>query len=719
MKVNALFVCALALSLSGLQGCKGGNSSSQDAGPTSCTTFVDCGQAGGPWQCTGGSCVKVITCSNASQCTSGQVCEDAVCVNPGCATAAECGSGQLCQAGKCTSSSAIATCAISPKNAVVHQGQTVSLAVVAQDASGNTVPSGAVTWSASTPLSVADATKGSIGATAGGAGTVTAKIGGVTCATASVTAFAPVASATLRAVVIDARSKLPIANATVMLDANAAGKQKTGADGVATFAVSGTGAHDVHVFAQDHNYLSFIQTTSLDLVVPLAPHTLPLTRRNTFTRKLGFSDFLQLSEQNSDLHLAFFGSAVAGSPLDISLDTVLGASHPVTIKGLTTSDITLNLPSGIIVGISTSMYNDTAVMQADPGKRALWGIGGNLNLGTVASIVAPLISGGTATTPTAQQILALIPQLLPLVSKLQAGAAVVDQGPDAAAGSAGSATASTISLNTLLRLRTAAKVSATPALDGNFADVALVIGGAVDYPLGFVPLGFTAGGAYQEGGKNTSKILDPSCDTSGGKLACATSTLPLRMAAENGGTEGAPYGFLQVAVNIQGTGSNTSVGAISGAFQVAPVTYQAPPASNSVDFTSNGFLTLPGSSSVIFTRSSRSFSVRRDPDASIAAYRFEVENDDRLTWEVWMGPVGSTAATVTLPDPHAVDATLVDPALDLPAVGTAPRPATSRIFSIKFNDSTSYATLSGFGSVGVDELGAHLAAFNYVPVPLQ
>src|SRR5439155_16340238 len=96
---------------------------------------------------------------------------------------------------------------------------------------------------------------------------------------------------------------------------------------------------------------------------------------------------------------------------------------------------------------------------------------------------------------------------------------------------------------------------------------------------------------------------------------------------------------------------------------VAEIKYALPPASTTIDFTARGYMNLPGAGSVKLTKATRSFTVSADADASTKMYRFRLSNHAHLNWYVWMPStaVAGGAIAVTLPDPSALDASLVDP----------------------------------------------------------
>src|SRR5437763_15973349 len=113
-----------------------------------------------------------------------------------------------------------------------------------------------------------------------------------------------------------------------------------------------------------------------DLLVPLTRWS-PLLSLPYIQGTMGAAYFANLSAQGESLHVAFFGSSIPGSPLDISVPTLLGALSPVT-----------NLPSGLVIGKGQNMFTDQYNIYAPAGKRVLWGLGGNLS-----PAAAPLLAG--------------------------------------------------------------------------------------------------------------------------------------------------------------------------------------------------------------------------------------------------------------------------------------------------------------------------------------
>jgi hypothetical protein len=619
---------------------------------------------------------------------------------------------------------------VTPNPGDARTGVKLQLKAVALDSSGKAVVWSDFTWAASAGTIDAN---GNLTTSASGDVTVTATVTG-TAKTCNSIVHSYATAANFRVTVINMVSKEPVSGAKIVIDA-ATTAQSTGSDGTYTAALA-AGAHDVHVFAVGYNYNSFIQTTATDLLVPMMPYINDATRSGFTSHMCDATkaddpangdpncppegDFSPLADQGQAVHLAFFGAGVPNSLLDISVDTLVGPLHPVTlsIAGVTK---TVNLPWGLVLGVGSNFFgtNDYRVF-ADAGVRSLWGLGGNLNLSTVVGIITPLLNNSTGGNI---DVGTLLPQILGLAGNLQAGAVVGVKAPTN--GTSTFDSTKPVALNSKMRLQLNTTSPKLPKLDGVYLDGVLALVGAMDYPIGFVPLGITAGLSAQD---NAGGVLDPTCDTSGGKAPCDTNKLPMKFAPESGGLEGSRVGVALLAVNFGGlTPGSTNKVAISGLIasqDAVPYTKpgDTPP---SVTLPAN-YLNLPASTSVTASHLTRNLIITGDAnDASVAQlYRFEIESNARLTWNVWMPPVGAgapTQETVHLPDPTTFNtgttptscdatATLCDPFASTP---------TARLLSMQLNGVTKPEDVESFGALRLDELGGALTAFTALQVDVQ
>ncbi len=735
-----------ALAVLAFIACGKGSKVTPPAGQATCATLADCTGNGGKQVCLNSTCVN--TCSSNAECqtaaTPNFVCEEAVCLSPACGNDSQCGAGQSCLNGACKTSAAVsqvASCTVTPNPGDVRAGSTLQLKLVAQDADGKPVHlAGGVTWAATGGGSV-DASGLVTGSSAGDA-TVTATAGTKTC-TATVHVYAAPAAGALRVTVINMHTKEPVAGAKVIVDS---APLITDASGVATLLGATAGAHDVHVFPVGYNYTSFVQTTATDLLVPVAPYV-PIANRSGFVSHLCDSksddpntsdatkpqcpspegEFAPLQDQGEAVHMAFFGSSIPNSLLDLSVDTLVGPMHAVTIAlpGTTTSK-PLTLPYGLVLGIGTNFFgtNDPRVF-TEGGVRALWGIGGNINLAKVVTILSPLLQPNATV-----DIGTLLPQLLGFFSRLEAGAVVGVQAP------ANAATPTfknqPVQLTTPMRLRVDATSPKLPKLDGAYLDGVIAVAGALDAPMGFLPLGLAAGLSAKDG---LGGVLDPTCDTAtSGAAACDTNLIPVKFAPENGGTEGSPVAVSLLALNFGGLtpGVATHV-AVSGQVTIISndqLKYVAP-GSAYPKITPPDFMKLPASSSVVVTKSTRNVAITGDADSNVQIYRFELENAARQNWNLWTPPTGSPTAVRNfhLPNPGFYTGTapcdplaaLCDPFADAQAQDGTTHGPSARLLALQLTSgavtSDQLETFSGL--LHLDELGLALKAFTALQVNVQ
>ena len=716
----AVLSCCLSL-----LACSSGSGLPPDAGSGGCSSARDCPQTPLPQVCVdqgGTSKVCVIVCSKNADCAPGKVCEDGSCTNPGCGGDSDCAPGQICASGACGSApqaSAVGSCAITPGTGVVHVGNKLQLVALVKDGTGAAIPFKGVTWSA-TGAGTVDAgglvtgTAPAAGAT--GTATVTATAGAKTC-TATVTTYA--ATTPMRVVAIDGQTKQPIANAFVVLGSGpwtADTKVKTDASGIALFPNAPAAPRDVHVFASGYNYTSYLGSSGTDLLATLPPY-IPLAQRSGFAGSITPADFLKLAHPDWIVHLGFFGSGVANSILDFSLDTLIGPLRSVQLPA-SFGGKPINLPSGLVFGLGDDLLKTGDYkMYAEPGKRVLWGLGGNVDVATVLPVVTQ-VGGGNV------DVGVLLPKLLPLLGNLQAGSIVgAEVAANVAPGGTPTFTPATVPLNTPLRLKAVAPAPDLPTVDGQYVDGVIALAGASAYPMGFVPLGLTAGISHKDStNAKTAKVDDPSCDPKG-SVPCNTSKLPLKLAAANNGLEGSQYGVVLLALNFGGLtpGSTTGI-AVSGLVKLqSEVKFSSgdqPPAT--IDYGTRGFMKLPNSGVISFSKGSRKLMVNSDADPSVQIYRFELENAARQDWNIWMDKAGAGGRQVTLINPHDVDPSLTDTLADaVPQAGGNPKGASGRMVGIATTDpAQNYATLTGFGNITLDAIGNNLSAFSVATVDL-
>ncbi len=628
-----------------------------------CSSAVDCCKTDDcsdvkSWLCASSQCIFV--CQKNSECTAAanQVCDEGVCRAPACASDAECttGANTACLGGTCqppVTASAVKSCSVLPAPLLIHEGSTRQLSVVTQDAKGNGVAyKGAVTWDSSdkTKVSVNATTGVVVGGSIAGDATVGASIvGGPTCTLAKVTNFNTEAAGKVRVIVADQSTQDLISTATVVLNHDGADDTLiSGVNGVYEFNITDTTAlRDVHVFEAAHTYLSVLGVNSNDLVIYLVPE-LSGAQRAGFAGVLKADDFKTLDEQGGEVHIALYGASIFGSFLDLGLSTLVGDFVPTTITGITSSPVTIPIPSGAVLGLQSNMFKSNYAFYSTPGRRALWGMGGNSRLAEVVKLLGPVLGGGNSAN---LDIGALLNNFLPLLNKSQSGVLagqIAEQAKNKDV---------TIPLTTPLRLKIGVQLPtlplrAPPPTDpkqSTFVDGVLIIAGGAVPAQGLVPLGLTAGLD-----KDSAGVFDGKVGESGSGL------LPLRLSPLHDGLETGGYGFLAMAISFPsvptgpsapaGTSSLTSQLAISviDDFTQSPKVKFDLTNVPKIDLSQKSFMEL--SKDVAYDYASRQFTLGT-PTVGANLNRFDVLNGKGKGWVVYFSPTGKT----TFPMPPVPD----------------------------------------------------------------
>ncbi len=604
------------------------------------------------WLCTAGKRCQPL-CTKNSDCTqfgADWVCDDALCQKPACGDDAQCGAGSCCIGGgckPCLTPTDVASCAVLPEKALVHQGDTKDFTILATDASGSTVAyKGAVTWSVDqagdASVSGSDITGTVTGGATTGAFSVKATIGSIDCTAASAINYAAADASQTRVVVADLGTHLPIAGATVVIGANT---QTTDANGIATFDGADASKKTVSVFDNDYAYLTMIDVTGTDLIAYLKPPA----QSGSFTGTMGPRDFDNLSDLKGNVHLAIYGGSIPGNLIDLQLSTLLGASVPTTID-LGSSSQTVSLPEGTVIGLGEQMFKQDYTVLAPVGKRTVWGLGGNAQFSAITTALGPALSGGSTSN---LDVGGLLTSLLPLLGKLESG---VVTGLDATADTP-TAIGAKMKLDTPLRLRATATLPDLPTYQSAGAtmhfDGAIVLGGALYSPQGLVPLGLTAGVDQLGGGTDPN---DPTKQLPDGKIDPAEDGLnpgqvALRLAPLHGGLETSKYAGLALAASFSSLFTKAAPNTpkaplvLSGIVTFPGDIPYSPTASTPISF-GDHFLGVPEPTLV-----DRTFNLGTSVTGA-AFHRIDIGGDATGEWTIYF-PAGATPASFDIPTPPA------------------------------------------------------------------
>ncbi len=462
-------------------------------------------------QCIDGFCRESVACQVREDCPEGDDCVGGVCVPFLCRGNDDCPAGQFCDEGDCQTPDDAATVAqviILTRAQAIAPGGEIQFQAVALDDDGNILVGQAFSW-ASTDDAVVDISQDgglAVGGQSAGQVEITATAVGTNIASNPVlltnTGAPPPAQS--RVTVLGANGQ-PLAGAVVVRGDQT---ETTDESGQAFFEPA-NGPVNVSVFESLHNYVTIMNTTGNDILVPLEALGGGATRGG-FT---GQMDFSQVSS-GGDINVGLAGASLNSDLTSFDLDALLGDGFNtrVNIPGL--FDTTLPLPGGLVLdgvvfGFPVNI-KDTYYANAEGGLKVAWGIGGKID----ANEIIGLVGGGGDASNLLRVLLPFFenfdhnvePLIVEPLAKIPDGDDLDGDGntqelvPDY-----DNFPQIDVSPRVRQRLRTSLGLPALPEIgdpDGRFV---IVVGGVINQGIGFVPLGLNA--ATDEDNDGTPEVI--------------------------------------------------------------------------------------------------------------------------------------------------------------------------------------------------------------------
>lgn len=481
------------------------------------------------WLCVKGCCIEKKPCLTNADCANqvgtlacmneallcGCHVESGQCVQAACATDADCGEGTLCNNGGCHAApalTALSTHLLRPFWIARPGDQMVAadgLAAQARDASGATAPKAEFDWSLKGDAFTLAGGKLAAGDTAGQA-TVTARVkgGSKDSAPATLWNLGPVpVGAALRLTVADEGTLLPVAGKVVVVGLADA---STPADALVADLVGGQVSFDkvqwpadVHVIGTKHEPISILRVNGAanapDLVV---------TARQYHHAALAFTVDNELADDaeliNGDLlrgNVDYLGKGAAalgitslgvGSDLlSFNLDAIIGPNvkrffHPDTPALFGDIDKPQELPGGATFQFGGKPLLEGYVLAAPPGNKILWSLAGKIDIDSDPSLVGKIAASVTGDADVGKIVGALLPYLQGFYSQVSMDRVF-------AATPAKPITTLDLAPSVPLLLETQVKSAMLPKDGAAWADLLLVVAGAMMPDGQLVPLGISAG----------------------------------------------------------------------------------------------------------------------------------------------------------------------------------------------------------------------------------
>lgn len=665
-------------------------------------------ECGGGSACSEGCCLPA--CSVDGDCGAGAcgplgcVCDAGACRARVCSASGECASGQVCEAGACVAapdSGAAASCVIAPRWAVLREGASLPLRVKAYDAAGEPLPlTAGFAFTSDEPARVGVDEAGiATGGASAGPAVITASIGSASCE-AEIVAHPQVAAGSVRVVVIDELTGLPLEGALVQIETGAAPlSASTDAGGAATFdAAAVPGApRTISALHDDFGWVTVAGTSADDLL-------LPLRRLVASDRAGGYQGTFGPHEifHPDNVQAGVAGTSIPGNLIDLSPATLVGPSRVTRVVIGDERDV--KIPSGVVLGLGNTWFKEAYQAIGTPGvcadraasaagtcgMRTAWGLAGGVPLLDLP--IDELTEGGGADLGVG----GLLSQLLPHFQRFRS-AVVRDVAFDLQPKVSGAPDWSSFARRDLLAterlsLRSTVALPELPRAGEGWLDGVIVFGGADVPDRGVVPLGLTAGidADPAAGGVPDGRIDDRSGVSNG--------EVDLRIAPLHGGLEGSDYVIVALAANFAGMSSDSggcSAEDRSGCAVVSGLVDRAAshPFGRRVEFDA-GF--VEPASRASWDAATRTFTSGGAP-AGANLLRVKLSAPDGKPWSVWM-PSGTSE-------------------LVLPSVSGADRAAGARASVQALRVGVPLDDLVSFDGTHLGDLGSVLSAFSTVDLP--
>ncbi len=481
------------------------------------------------WLCIKGCCVEKKLCQTDADCAielGTPACKDASllcacrvetgqCLQSACGIDSDCSEGQLCNNGGCHDAPAVSSTTAHllrpfwiarPKDSVVASAE---LGAQVRDVSGAVLPDATFEWTLKgDAFSLADG-KISAGDKAGTA-TITASVKGASKASAPATLWnlgAAPADAVLRVSVADETDLSPVAGKVVVVGLADA---TTPAVAIVVDLVDGQ-AHftkvewpaDIHIIGTAHEPVSLLRHTpadkASDLVLTARQYhyaALELTAEGELApnAKLVNGDLLSGKVAYKGKGAAALGLTSLGVGTDLlsfNLDALIGPNvdryfHPDTPSIFGDVDKPQELPGGATFEFGDKPVLDGYVLAAPPGNKILWSLAGRIDIDADPTLIPKIVESVAGDADIGKIVGALLPYLQGFYSQVAMNRQFADKP---------SSPLKTLDLapSLPLLLETQIKPGVLPKSGNGWADLFLVVAGAMMPSGQLVPLGIAAG----------------------------------------------------------------------------------------------------------------------------------------------------------------------------------------------------------------------------------
>ncbi len=669
---KALAIVILSL----LIGCGGEETDDTPVAPT-CSAELKCADDSGAndlsmcpdstdWLCVAGCCVEKKPCKTNGDCViqlGTAACKDASllcachvesgqCLQSACGGDSDCAEGELCNNGGChpAPKASDTTAHLLRPFWIARPGNSVEaaagLGAQARRDNGEVLPAATFEWTLKGDVfSLADG-KLTAGDKAGKA-TITATVKGGSKASAPATLWnlGPLpADAVLRVSVADESNLTPVEGKVVVVglaDATTPAEAMVVelVDGQATFTKVEWPA-DIHVIGTSHQPVSLLRHTAAAKTSDLL-----LTARQYHHAGLEFTQEGQLSPDakivNGDLlggNVDYLGKGEAAlgitslgvgtDLLSFNLDAIIGPNvkrffHPDTPTIFGAVDKIQELPGGATFQLNGKPVLNSYVLAAPPGNRILWSLAGRIDINADPTLVSKIVEAVAGDADIGKIVGALLPYLQGFYSQV-AMDRTFESKPVSPMKTLDLAPSVPLLLNTVI------KPGTLPKSGEGWADLLLVVGGAMMPSGQLVPLGIAAGTDTNSKKETPDGVVDGDSKIDGNQPLPLTSA-PLHSGLRHGA---ANFAVATAAVVVAGGGKKEAGSIILS--DVGPLKAEYSPG----DF-------LPFAEGSSYVDATRKLTIASVADAHF--YRTILTGSQSRNWQIILSTKGISKA-VTLPD---------------------------------------------------------------------
>jgi len=368
------------------------------------------------------TCEKVFICTSAQSCydhdstwnadSNPVMCVAGECRADGCKSNQDCTGGKLCNvaSGKCEEAAScdnVGEVKIVTPSIVLTEGSTKELKAIVLNSNGAPINiNGSFTWASTNTDIVAVDNNGVVtGGTASGSSDITVSICDKTSDALNIQNFATVEAGKLRVIVRDVDGN-KVTGATVKAKDETL---STDGEGVALFDNT-EAKNNITVTKAGFQSLTFLDVEGNDIIAYLIK-AVDDTKSGGFK---GMFDFDHPTiKKNGLTRLGFAGASLPGNILDLDFGLLLG--EPI-MRHIDTAGIQADiaLPSGLVLLLGDDdIVSDSYAATALEGDRTLWGWGGRGSLSQVLGIVQEAMDAGVENLDMGK----LLSQLMPIAEK--------------------------------------------------------------------------------------------------------------------------------------------------------------------------------------------------------------------------------------------------------------------------------------------------------------